>query len=76
MLPFFSTPRRPLVVVAAATLATLATIPGAHGLSLNVSALSASAGVSTLECWQVETPFSISTEAGTAGSASLVLGDV
>lgn len=56
--------------------AALATARVAYGLSLNISALSASDGESTLECWQMDTPFSISTEDGTAGSASLALGNV
>lgn len=56
--------------------AALATARVAHGLSLNISALSASNGQSTLECWQMDTPFSISTEAGTAGSASLAMGNL
>lgn len=54
----------------------LAGARGVCGLSLNVSALSAAAGESTLECWQMDTPFSISAEAGTAGSASLALGNL
>lgn len=56
--------------------AALASARVACGLSLNISALSASDGESTLECWQMDTPFSISTEAGTAGSASLALGNL
>ncbi|KAF3765042.1 hypothetical protein M406DRAFT_243506, partial [Cryphonectria parasitica EP155] len=45
-------------------------------LNLNVTAISAANNASTLECWQMTTPFSISTTSGTAGSASLDLGDV
>lgn len=48
----------------------------ATGLNLNVTALGAANGASTLECWQTNASFSISTEAGTAGSASMSLGDV
>lgn len=47
----------------------------AAALNLNVTALGAANGASTLECWQLESPFSISSQAGTAGSASLNLGD-
>lgn len=46
------------------------------GLNLNVTALGTANGVSTIECWQMETPFAISTQAGTVGSASLSLGSV
>lgn len=45
-------------------------------LNLNVTALGAANGASTLECWQLESPFSISAQPGTAGSASFELGDV
>lgn len=56
------------LALAAASLAT--------GLNLNITALSASNAASTLECWQMDTPFSVSSTAGTSGSASLTLGDV
>lgn len=49
---------------------------GVQSLSLNVTAIAATNNASTLECWQMDTPFSISTTSGTAGSASLGLGDV
>ncbi|KAM7201343.1 hypothetical protein V8F33_003443 [Rhypophila sp. PSN 637] len=45
-------------------------------LSLNVTAISAKHGASVLECWQMNTPFVVSTDAGIAGSASAVLGNV
>lgn len=45
-------------------------------LNLNITALSAANNASTLECWQMETPFAISTQQGTAGSAQLQLGNV
>lgn len=46
-------------------------------LKLNVTALSADKRrVSTIECWQMDTPFTVSTDAGIAGSASVSLGNV
>lgn len=58
-----------LVIFSLLTAASVVT-----GLNLNVTALGAANGASTLECWQMNAPFSISTEAGTAGSASASLG--
>ena len=43
---------------------------------LNITALSASNGTSTLECWQLTMPLSVSTEAGTKGSVTQSLGQV
>ena len=43
---------------------------------LNVTAINAYHGVSVFECWQLDTPFSVSTQAGIQGSATLQLGDV
>ncbi|KAM7199784.1 hypothetical protein V8F20_005654 [Naviculisporaceae sp. PSN 640] len=46
-------------------------------LKFNVTALSANKHrVSTIECWQMDTPFTVSTDAGIAGSASISLGNV
>ncbi|CAJ2509353.1 Uu.00g143790.m01.CDS01 [Anthostomella pinea] len=45
-------------------------------LYLNVTALGAADGASTIECWQVKSPFVIATDAGTAGSAIAQLGNV
>lgn len=42
--------------------------------SLNVTALSASNGASTLECWQIVPDFTTSSQAGTIGASSLQLG--
>lgn len=44
--------------------------------SLNITAIGAQNGASTLECWEMEAPFSISTTPGINGSASVVLGEV
>lgn len=46
-----------------------------QALQLNITALSAANNASTLECWQMDTPFTISTQKGTAGSAQLSLGN-
>ncbi len=43
---------------------------------LNLTAISASNGASTLECWQLSAPFVISSQAGTAGAATEQLGNV
>lgn len=53
-----------------------AALPTAAGLRLNVTALGAANGASTLACWQMDTPFSVATAAGIAGSATLRLGSV
>lgn len=43
---------------------------------LNLTAISAANGESTLECWQLSTPFTVSNQAGTSGTAIDHLGDV
>jgi len=43
---------------------------------LNLTAISASNGASTLECWQLSAPFVVSSQAGTAGAATEQLGNV
>lgn len=45
-------------------------------LQLNITALGAANNASTLECWQIDTPFTISTQQGTSGSAQLQLGNL
>lgn len=45
-------------------------------LQLNVTAIGARNGSSTLECWQIDAPFAISDQAGTAGTALANLGNV
>ncbi|KAH8646702.1 hypothetical protein BX600DRAFT_503595 [Xylariales sp. PMI_506] len=50
--------------------------PIARALFLNVTAVSARNNASILECWQLEPPFSVSTEPGTVGAAAALLGDV
>ncbi|CAN8101522.1 unnamed protein product [Discula destructiva] len=62
--------RLPLLFLAAAITAP------AVALQLNVTALSAANNASTLECWQIDTPFTVSTQPGTAGSAQLQLGNL
>lgn len=42
---------------------------------LNLTAISAANGKSTLECWQLATPFTISQQAGIQGTALLPLGN-
>lgn len=60
-----------------ATVSLLAALlHSAAALQLNITALSAANNSSTLECWQMETPFTISTQQGTAGSAQLSLGNI
>ncbi|KAI1378313.1 hypothetical protein F4677DRAFT_390915 [Hypoxylon crocopeplum] len=49
---------------------------GVASLQLNVTAISARDGSSTLECWQVDQPFNISTEPGTSGAAVAMLSSV
>ena len=60
-------------VIAAATL-LLTNIPLVASIQFNVTAIGAKNGHSTLECWQLDTPVSISTAPGTAGSAVAFLG--
>lgn len=43
---------------------------------LNLTAISAANGDSTLECWQLSDPFIVSNDAGTIGSAIKQLGNV
>lgn len=72
-----------LSLLAATGLATMAGKAAAarndsdpNTLRLNVTAIGAQDGASTLECWQVDSPFDISTDPGTAGSAVASLGSV
>lgn len=60
-------------LLAAAVLLLQPTIVAA--LQLNITALGAANNASTLECWQIDTPFAISTQPGTVGSAQLQLGN-
>ncbi|KAK8064595.1 hypothetical protein PG994_007233 [Apiospora phragmitis] len=43
---------------------------------LNITAIGASGGKSTLECWQLDAPFAVSETPGTRGSAAANLGNV
>jgi len=43
--------------------------------TLNLTAISAANGVSTLECWQLTNRFAVSSTPGQAGSAALSLGN-
>ncbi|KAK7987187.1 hypothetical protein PG996_006212 [Apiospora saccharicola] len=47
-----------------------------EGTKLNITAIGASAGKSTLECWQLDAPFAVSDTPGTRGSAAANLGNV
>lgn len=49
---------------------TIATTP----IYLNLTAISAVNGASTLECWQLSSPFTLSSQAGTSGSVVQQLG--
>ncbi|MCJ1330782.1 hypothetical protein MMC10_007469 [Thelotrema lepadinum] len=55
-------------------LSFLPTITFATPTYLNLTAISASNGLSTLECWQLTNLFTTSTQAGTAGTAVEQLG--
>ncbi|GAW19600.1 hypothetical protein ANO14919_090880 [Xylariales sp. No.14919] len=46
----------------------------ATSLNLNVTAISARDGSSTLECWQMNEPFDTSTQPGISGTAQVSLG--
>ncbi|KAI0477557.1 hypothetical protein GGR56DRAFT_692223 [Xylariaceae sp. FL0804] len=48
----------------------------AASLKLNVTAIGARDGSSTLECWQMDQAFSISAQPGTSGTAQTTLGSV
>lgn len=43
---------------------------------LNLTAITAANGKSTLECWQLSDPFKVSNQAGTIGTAVKSLGNV
>lgn len=62
-----------LVLPTAALLAAL--LQPSVALQFNITALGAANNASTIECWQMDTPFTISTQQGTAGSAQLQLGN-
>ncbi|KAI3390649.1 hypothetical protein diail_8986 [Diaporthe ilicicola] len=62
-----------LLLHTAALLAAL--LQPAVALQFNITALGAANNASTIECWQMDTPFTISTQQGTAGSAQLQLGN-
>ncbi|KAI0169863.1 hypothetical protein GGR52DRAFT_592451 [Hypoxylon sp. FL1284] len=51
-------------------------LPLASPLKLNVTAIGARDGVSTIECWQMDTPFDTSSQPGTSGTAVSKLGGV
>lgn len=63
------------LTTAAALLSALLLLQPSAALQLNITALGAADQASTLECWQMDTPFSISAQQGTAGSAQLQLGN-
>lgn len=48
----------------------------AEETKLNITAIGASGGKSTLECWQLDSPFVVSDTPGTRGSAATNLGNV
>ncbi|XXH05718.1 hypothetical protein Hte_012154 [Hypoxylon texense] len=58
-------------------LAALAlSLPLASSLNLNVTAIGARDGSSTLECWQMDSPFDTSSQPGTSGTAMAMLSGV
>ncbi|KAI1503942.1 hypothetical protein F5X99DRAFT_373939 [Biscogniauxia marginata] len=57
-------------------LAALLSVREAASLKLNVTAVGARDGSSTLECWQMDEPFNPSAGPGKAGSPQVMLGDV
>ncbi|KAI1432029.1 hypothetical protein GGR50DRAFT_633769 [Xylaria sp. CBS 124048] len=57
-------------------LSVLSVVCDVASLKLNVTAIGARHGSSTLECWQLDNPFVVSDEPGTAGSAQVTLGEV
>ncbi|KAJ0114096.1 hypothetical protein J7T55_007930 [Diaporthe amygdali] len=54
--------------------AFMASVTAVRALSLNITAVGATNNVSTLECWQMDTPFASSTIPGITGSATAVIG--
>ncbi|KAJ6443755.1 small secreted protein [Purpureocillium lavendulum] len=64
------------LVLAALALPSLAQLNEQTTPTLNLTAIGASNGESTLECWQLDSPFKLSTGAGTSGALGLFLGDL
>lgn len=57
-------------------LALVLLVQSVISLKLNVTALSAENGSSIFQCWQMDQPFETSSQAGTSGTALLMLSDV
>ncbi|KAI1774294.1 hypothetical protein F4818DRAFT_419524 [Hypoxylon cercidicola] len=57
-------------------LALALSLPFASSLQLNVTAIGARDGASTLECWQMDNPFDTSSTPGTSGTAVAMLSNV
>ncbi|KAI1108445.1 hypothetical protein F5Y14DRAFT_436122 [Nemania sp. NC0429] len=51
-------------------------VPAAAPMQLNVTAIGAHQGSSTLECWQMDSPFTVSSGLGASSMATAVLGGV
>ena len=51
-------------------------LPVASSLQLNITAIGAQDGASTIECWQMDSPFTTSSTPGTSGSAVAALSSV
>ncbi|KAI0121012.1 hypothetical protein BJ170DRAFT_645973 [Xylariales sp. AK1849] len=64
----------PFLILALAILTIL--IPSVTALNLNVTAIATNNGGSTLECWQLGSPFTQSSQAGTSGTAFALLSEV
>ena len=50
--------------------------PGSRGAQMLVSVLVGENGVSAAQCWAIQPPFAISTQAGTVGAKVQAIGDV
>lgn len=77
LVAMFALVRTTLVNVVAFLLQSMFLIAAAQEeRHLNITAISAANGRSTIECWQITRPFDISTDPGTAGTAAQQLGDL
>jgi hypothetical protein len=55
---------------------SIPTAAGQTAIHFNLTSISAANGKSTIECWQIQKPFDVSTDPGTAGTMSQQLGDL
>ncbi|KAK7914058.1 hypothetical protein PG985_011761 [Apiospora marii] len=66
----------PLALCMALACLCVPEVAGAGETKLNITAIGATGGKSTLECWQMDAPFAVSDTPGTRGSAAASLGNV